>query len=139
MALKINSSMYTYLKSVIGKYFWDKYRWKYDEEEGAFRYYKGKRNLKEIEFIVDTVFGDLSNKIQKGCYYNADGECVGGYVIIHLFVDADFNGMNQGTKGDYLYCKFNLFETVYTSDQSDCLEYLIDKECMKDVKLFDLC
>lgn len=133
MSLTINSSMYTYLKRVVGKYFWDKYRWNYDDEEGSFRYYKGKRNLKEIEFIVSTVFGELSETIQKGYYRNTDGECVGGYIVVYLFVDADFNGMNQGTKGDYLYCKFNLFNGAYSCDQSSYLDYLVDEECMEAV------
>ncbi|AFV21555.1 MULTISPECIES: hypothetical protein [Bacillus] len=131
MSLTINSSMFTYLKNVINKYFRDEYRWRYNDEEGAMRYYKGKRNLKEIAFIVSTVFGDLADVVQKGYYHNLDGECVGGYIIIHLFVDADFNGMNQGTKGDYLYCKFNLFEETYSVDQSIDLDYLVKDDWMK--------
>ncbi|MDG0950675.1 hypothetical protein [Bacillus paranthracis] len=131
MALTINSSMFTYFKSVIRKYFRDEYRWRYDDGKGIIRYYKGKRNLKEIEFIVSTVFGELSNVIQKGYYFNLEDECIGGYIIIHLYVDADFNGMNQGTKGDYLYCKFSLFEDTYSTDQSGDLDYLVEEDWMK--------
>ncbi|MFJ8528531.1 hypothetical protein [Bacillus sp. NPDC094106] len=102
-----------------------------DSARKKVRYYKGKRNLKEIAFIISTVFGDLADVVQKGYYYNLDGKCVGGYIIIHLFVDADFNGMNQGTKGDYLYCKFNLFEETYSVDQSNDLDYLLEEDWMK--------
>lgn len=134
MSLTINSSMYRYLKGVIAKYFRSEHRWRYDEDEGALRYYKGKRNLKELEFIVDTVFGDISDVVQKGHYYNIDGDCVGSYLIIHLYVDADFNGAYQGTAGDYLYLSVSLFENDFSLNQSTGLDDLVDKECMKAVK-----
>ncbi|WP_460271886.1 hypothetical protein [Bacillus sp. NEAU-Y102] len=134
MELTINSSMYRYLKGVIAKYFRSEHRWRYDEDEGELRYYKGKRNLKELEFIADMVFGDISDVVQKGYYYNTDGECTGAYIVIHLYVDADFNGANQGTAGDYSYLIVSLFENTFSLNQSTGLADLVDKECMEEVK-----
>ncbi|WP_088362958.1 hypothetical protein [Bacillus cereus] len=131
MLSTVNSSIYSHLCKTVHKYFNDRYKWKFDEEEGMFKYYKGKRNLKELEFIIRTVFQDIADIVQRGYYYNMDDECNGAYIIIYLYVDADFNGANQGTAGDYLYCKFNLFSKAFSYDQSQNLDYLFNTEYMK--------
>lgn len=134
MLSSVNSSTYNHFCKIVNKYFNDKYKWKFDDEEGLFQYYKGKRNLKELEFIISTVFQDIADILQKGYYYNMEDECIGAYIIIYLYIDADFNGANQGTAGDYVYCKFNLYSNLFSYDQSYYLDNLLDAEWMKKVK-----
>ncbi|MGK4040902.1 hypothetical protein AB0Y20_01275 [Heyndrickxia oleronia] len=52
---------------IITNYFRNEYKWKFNEY-GDYTYYKGKRNLKELEFMVDLVLGDTMEVIKTNTF-----------------------------------------------------------------------
>lgn len=80
---------------------------------GEVIYYKSKRNLKELKFLLPLVFGDEIEVLSEDYYKTDDGEIIGGSISGVIYVDASFNGMHQGTKGADVYIKFTLVETSY--------------------------
>ncbi|MCR8994605.1 hypothetical protein [Brevibacillus laterosporus] len=106
-------------------YFTNREKWK-ENNEGDFIYYKGKRNLIELKFILELVFGDRLKIISKSYFRNNDNKIIGGSIIGKIYVDADFNGLHQGTKGADVFVSFILTENAYFRNQSSTLKGVVD-------------
>ncbi|QWU14273.1 hypothetical protein SAMN04487895_101570 [Paenibacillus sophorae] len=118
----MKSSEFEARKSNLRNYFFsDKFQ---ENEYGERVYYKGKRNLKELGYILDLAFGDVYEPIKSDYIKNYEDKIIGGYIIARMFVDADFNGFNQGTAGADVFVKYNLTENSFYMDQSQTLEWL---------------
>lgn len=87
-------------------------------------YYKGKKNLKELRYILDLVFGDNYTVITEGVLKSETDQQIGGFITCKIYVASDFNGFHQGTAGDYVYTRFNLIENAYYLEQSQTIEGL---------------
>lgn len=119
----MNASSFEERKRNLYRYFTNRDKWR-EIESGEIFYYKGKRNLKELQFILDLVFGDKYQAISTEYFYNNEKRIIGGSVICEMYVDADFNGWYQGTAGATVFTKFTLVETSYFVVQSSTLEGL---------------
>jgi hypothetical protein len=117
---KMKSSEFNERKGNIGKYFNNDEKWK-ENEYGELEYYKGKRNLIELKYVLELVFGDKIEILKEEYLKNNEDKIVGGSITCQIYVDADFNGMNQGTMGADVFITFNLFENSYSYNQSDRL------------------
>lgn len=122
----MNHSEFNSRITMLREYYQNTYKWKIDEA-GDYKYYKGKRNLKELEFMVNLILGDEIELINSKYVKNYEGKISGGEVIGKCYVDAEFNGMKQGTEGADIYVVFCLYETGYYSDQSDSLDRLLNR------------
>ncbi|MCP1184974.1 hypothetical protein [Paenibacillus sp. 1781tsa1] len=95
-----------------------------ENELGERVYYKGKRNLKELKYILDLVFGDDYEIINETYLQNSLSKEIGGYITCKMYVDADFNGFNQGAAGDNVFARFNLTENAFYMEQAQTIEGL---------------
>ncbi|MFB0831514.1 hypothetical protein ACEU2D_18165 [Brevibacillus laterosporus] len=105
-------------------YFTNKEKWK--ENNGEFIYFKGKRNLIELKFILELVFGYGLKILSKSYFRNNDNKIIGGSIICKIYVDADFNGLHQGTGGANVFVCFTLTENAYLVNQASTLEGVVD-------------
>ncbi|RNB59469.1 hypothetical protein EDM57_04830 [Brevibacillus gelatini] len=119
----MNTKEFEQRKRNLSQYFRNREKWK-ENDEGELVYYKGKRNLKELKFILQLVFGDELEIISEDYYMNFENQVIGGSITGKIFVDADFNGAYQGTRGSDVYIRFTLIETAYFCDQSSSLDGL---------------
>ena len=118
------SSEFNKRKEIISNYFRHP-RWIYHgENDWDFEYYKGKRNMQELEAALKIVFGDEYTVYDKRWFKNNDGEIVGATILCGFYVGADFNGVNQGTGGGDCYVSFNLCRYGFFYNQSSNLDYL---------------
>ncbi|MFX3643348.1 MAG: hypothetical protein ACE3L7_32650 [Candidatus Pristimantibacillus sp.] len=118
----MNSREYEEKKQNLRNYFnSDKFR---ENEIGERVYYKGRRNLKELKYILDLVFGEDYTVITESPLKNETGTMIGGFITCKIYVSADFNGFHQGTAGAYVYTRFNLIENAYYLEQSQTIEGL---------------
>ena len=120
----LNSFQFEKAKDRLSEYFRNKKKWKTDEC-GEFIYYKGKRNLSELEFALQLAIGDDMEIISTEYCRNAKGDVIGGSIVGRIFVDADFNGWNQGTEGANVFIRFTLCETAYYIGQAGILDRLM--------------
>jgi hypothetical protein len=80
-----SSEFYNRKKNLV-KYFLNEEKWSINKY-GEFEYYKGKRNLRELRFILDLVFGD-EMKILSEIYEKDDkGKIIGGSIIGEIYSD----------------------------------------------------
>ncbi|WCK57655.1 hypothetical protein PP175_26840 (plasmid) [Aneurinibacillus sp. Ricciae_BoGa-3] len=119
----MNSNQFTERMKMIYRYFNNQHKWKRNEE-GELNYYKGKKNLKELKFIVNVIFDEEFEVMKESFFLNNEDSIIGGTLIGKIYVDADFNGMNQGTGGSWLFVQFTLCETAYFTNQSQTFERL---------------
>ena len=112
-------------KESISKYFHNTYKWKSKNEDWEYQYYKGKKNLQELEFIVDVIFGNDLSVIKTKYIYDCENELIGASLIGSVEVSADFNGMKQGLGKAIIYIMFSLSQYEYWYNQSDKIEGLI--------------
>lgn len=119
----MNSTQYNERLMMIYRYFKNEYKWK-TNDEGEQTYYKGKKNLKELKFIVNVIFDDELEILKEAFFFNNEGSIIGGTLTGKIYVDADSNGMYQGTGGSRIFVKFFLCETAYFTNQSQTLEFL---------------
>ena len=117
------SKEFNRLKNNIFNHFRNREKWK-ENEDGTFTYYKGKRNLKALGYVLDIAFGDEFEIESKEYFHDNEGNIIGGSITGSIYVDADFNGGNQGTKGASVWLKFTLCEDAYFYNQADQLENL---------------
>ncbi|MCY9738138.1 hypothetical protein M5X17_31085 [Paenibacillus alvei] len=110
-------------KNNLGRYFNNENKWKRNEE-GDFIYYKGKRNLKELKYIIELMFGDVMTIISEDYFKTEQGKVIGGSIIGKVYVNAEMNGMYQGTAGADVYIRFTLWEHGYFTNQASQVEYL---------------
>ncbi|MGG1652296.1 hypothetical protein ABHN03_04120 [Paenibacillus sp. NRS-1775] len=95
-----------------------------ENDYGERTYYTGKRNLKELGYVLGLVFGDVQEVISSDYIKTNEGRIIGGYITARIYIDADFNGFYQGTAGAAVYMKFNLIENAFYTEQSQTLEGL---------------
>lgn len=119
----MNATEFAERRKNLFNYFNNQEKWK-ENEFGEFVYYKGKRNLKELKFLLQLVFGDDLEILVEDFFKNYDEEIIGGSISGKIFVDADFNGMRQGTNGADVFIKFTLVENAYFNNQASSLETL---------------
>ncbi|PZT57374.1 hypothetical protein [Paenibacillus silvae] len=118
----MNSMEFESRKGNLRAYFLsDKFK---ENEFGDKIYYKGKRNLKELKYILDLVFGDAYEIISEAYIQNNLRDKIGGSITCKVYVDADHNGFNQGKAGDDAYVRFNLTENAYYVEQAQTIEGL---------------
>ncbi|WP_010499998.1 hypothetical protein [Paenibacillus elgii] len=119
----MNSTEFEKRKSNLYHYLTNTEKWK-ENEFGELTYYKGKRNLKELRYLLELVFGGDMEIISEEFIRNYDEDIIGGSITLRIYVDADFNGWNQGSSGADVFMKFSLVENAYYSNQSSSLEGL---------------
>ncbi|MGG4499037.1 hypothetical protein [Brevibacillus reuszeri] len=119
----MKSSDFNERTTMLYKYFTNDYRWK-TNKHGDYIYYKGKRNLKELKFIVSVVFDYQLEILKEEFFMNGSDEIIGGTLICRCYVEADFNGINQGTAGANVFIKFTLWENGYFTTHASSLEGL---------------
>ncbi|WP_103108582.1 hypothetical protein [Brevibacillus reuszeri] len=119
----MRSSDFNDRTAMLYKYFTNDYRWK-TNNHGDYIYYKGKRNLRELKFIISVVFDYQLEILKEEYFMNGSDEVIGGSLICSCFVEADFNGINQGTAGAHVFIKFTLWENGYFTTQASSLEGL---------------
>ena len=121
----MKSSEFNNRKEIVDRYFRHP-RWECkNNDDWEYEYYKGKRNIEELENAINIVFDFEANIIEKCWLYNSEKEIVGGTIICSFYVSPDFNGINQGSGlGEDVYVAFNLARYGFFYNQSDNLKDL---------------
>ena len=122
------SSEFNCRKEIIYRYFHHT-RWNYKGDDGwEYEYYKGKKNLEELENAINIVFDSTEVEIIHKCwFYNDKNEIVGATVICDFDIIANFNGINQGEDSGKVYVAFTLARFGFFYKQSSDLELLKNK------------
>lgn len=119
----MTSSEFNERKDIMYRYFQHP-RWECkDNDDWEYEYYKGKKNVEELENAINIVFSTSEAEIiEKHWFYNDDKEIIGGVIICTIFVSPDFNGINQGSgSGSDIYIAFTLSRFGFFYNQSNNL------------------
>lgn len=125
----MTSSEFNERKSILYRYFQHP-KWEYKGDDGwEYEYYKGKKNIEELENAINIVFSSSEAEIiEKHWFCNDDKEIIGGTIICSIFVSPNFNGINQGSgEGKDIYISFTLSRFGFFYNQSCDLEILRKK------------
>lgn len=122
------SSEFNKRKEILDRYFCHP-RWTYKgDDDWEYEYYKGKRNLQELEYALNIVFDECEMSIiEKRYFKNNDGEIIGGTIVCSFDVAANFNGIYQGSDIGTCYLAFTLVRYGFLYNQSDRLDYLLER------------
>lgn len=125
----MTSSEFNERKEILYRYFHHP-RWEYKGDDGwEFEYYKGKKNVEELEAAINIVFSSSEVDIlEKHWFYNNDHEIIGGTIICSIYVAPNFNGINQGSGiGKDCYVAFTLARYGFFYNQSEDLDILTNR------------
>lgn len=125
----MTSSEFNERKSILYRYFHHP-KWKYKGDDGwDYEYYKGKKNIEELENAINIVFSlSEAEIIEKHWFYNNEKRIIGGTIICNIFVSPDFNGINQGSGvGTDFYIAFTLSRFGFFYNQSNDLGALRER------------
>lgn len=108
--MNLLSSEFNERKDILNRYF-EHPRWTYKGDDGwKYEYYKGKKNLEELENAINIVFSPSeATIIERKWYYNDNKEIIGGTILVNIYISPNFNGLNQGSgNGENFYIAFTL-------------------------------
>ena len=108
--------------------------WKSTTTDSGFKYHKAKKNLKELKQAISIVFdeSECHPEDMYECYeYDLDGNQIGATCVCSCYVNANFNGMYQGTGSGMIHTAYTLYEDIFAYKNSQHIEDLIDDEYRK--------
>lgn len=116
-------------QEMLRKYFFNKYKWKSNDSEYPYLYYKSpKRCLSELSFILDVIWGDEFETIEVQEFKNYDNKLIGYSIIGSIDVHGNFNGIYQGEGYEKEYIKYTLCHKGFFYNQSTNLNSLTSYE-----------